>query len=408
MAENAATARRRAWSARFAGAIGLGLAFAIASPASLAESGKPVAAQDRMVVAAHPLAAQTGLMVLRAGGNAVDAAVAMQMVLTLVEPQSSGIGGGGFLLHYDAKTGALSFHDGRETAPARATADMFLDATGNPRPFGDVVAGGLSVGVPGAVEMLEALHREHGRLPWARLFDDAVRLSEQGFPVSPRLARMIASDEALRRSPTARRYFFDAQGRPWPAGATLRNPALAASFRLIAAGGSDAFYRGQLAHEIVRAVAASPVNPGRLSLADLARYQAREREAVCTDYRAWRVCSAPPPSSGGIAVLQVLELLERFDLARIDPGSAVATHLFAEANRLAFADRNFYVADPDFRKVPTLDLLDSGYLAGRSQSIPFGRAIWKVTPGVLPNQTGLAAPLPQAESDSTTHTGSRS
>jgi gamma-glutamyltranspeptidase/glutathione hydrolase len=355
-----------------------------------------------MVVAAHPLAAETGLKILRAGGNAVDAVIATQMVLTLVEPESSGIGGGGFLLFYDGKSRALSFYDGRETAPARATEKMFLNADGAPREFDDVVAGGLSVGTPGVLRMLEQLHRDHGKLPWARLFDDAIRLSERGFTVAPRLAASIATDEHLRQS-AARFYFYDDNQDPIKAGAVLKNPELAASFRLIAAGGADAFYNGQIADQIVKAVTNSHINPGRLSRADLARYPARVRNPVCVDYRQWRVCSAPPPSSGGIAVLQILKLLEPYDLARVKPNSAAAVHLFAEANRLAFADRNYYLADPDFLKVPTKELLDGTYLGDRSTRIPFGNTMWKVTPGAVPMQTGQAAPLPQAESPSTTH-----
>src|SRR5262245_32884208 len=233
-----------------------------------AEAGtKPVAAKSEMVVAAHPLAAETGLKILHAGGNAVDAAIAVQMVLTLVEPESSGIGGGGFLMFYDGKTRALSLYDGRETAPARATENIFLNPDGTTREFDDVVAGGLSVGTPGVLRMLEQLHRDHGKLPWTRLFDDAIRLSEQGFTVSPRLAASIATDEHLRQSAAARFYFYGDDSDPIPAGAVLKNPELAASFRLIAAGGADAFYNGQIADQIVKAVTNSHDNPGRLSRA---------------------------------------------------------------------------------------------------------------------------------------------
>lgn len=368
-----------------------------------AAASKPVAAKSEMVVAAHPLAAETALSILRSGGNAVDAAIAAQMVLTLVEPQSSGIGGGGFLLYYDGKSRDLDFYDGRETAPARATANMFLQADGTPKAFYDAVVGGLSVGTPGALRMLEQVHRDHGKLPWARLFDDAIRLAEQGFPVSPRLAESISGDEYLRQSGAAAAYFFNADGQPLQAGTLLKNAALAASLRLIAAGGADAFYSGTIAGRIADAVASVPGNPGRLSRADLAQYQARQRDPVCADYRQWRICSAPPPSSGGIAVLQILKLLERFDFQRVRPNTPAAVHLFSEASRLAYADRNFYVGDPDFLTVPTAELLDSEYLIRRSQLIPFGNTIWKVTPGNLRLQSGMAAPLPQMESESTTH-----
>ncbi len=368
-----------------------------------AAASKPVAAKSEMVVAAHPLAAETALRILRSGGNAADAAIAAQILLTLVEPQSSGIGGGGFLLYYDGKRRDLDFYDGRETAPARATANMFLQPDGTPKPFYDAVVGGLSVGTPGVLRLLEEVHRDHGRLPWAQLFDDAIRLAEQGFPVSPRLAAAIAEDKHLKHSAAAAAYFYDAKGQPQQAGTLLKNPALAASLRLIAAGGADAFYSGQIAGQIVDAVATAPGNPGRLSRADLARYPVRQRDPVCTDYRQWRICSAPPPSSGGIAVLQILKLLERFDFNHIRPNTPAAVHLFAEASRLAYADRNFYVGDPDFLKVPTADLLDKKYLNRRSQQILFGNTIWKVTPGNLRLQSGMAAPQPQMESESTTH-----
>ncbi len=394
-------------AARPAGAIGLLTIFLLgilgAAPQPAGAAGEPVAAKSEMVVAAHPLAAQTALRILQSGGNAADAAIAAQMVLTLVEPQSSGIGGGGFLLYYDGKSRDLDFYDGRETAPARATANMFLQADGTPKAFYDAVVGGLSVGTPGALRMLEQVHRNHGKLQWARLFDDGIRLAEQGFPVSPRLAASIADDEYLKQSGAAAAYFYDAKGQPLQAGTILKNPALAASLRLIAAGGADAFYSGTIAGRIADAVASAPGNPGRLSRADLAFYQARQRDPVCADYRQWRICSAPPPSSGGIAILQILKLLERFDFQRIRPNTPAAVHLFSEASRLAYADRNFYVGDPDFLKVPTAELLDGEYLNRRSQQIPFGNTIWKVLPGNLRLQSGMAAPLPQAESESTTH-----
>jgi gamma-glutamyltranspeptidase/glutathione hydrolase len=397
----------RACVARPVRRIGIFLAILLAiipvSAPPAAAGTKPVAAASEMVVAAHPLAAQTALRILDSGGNAVDAAIAAQMVLTLVEPQSSGIGGGGFLLYYDGKERKLGFYDGRETAPARATPNMFLKPDGKPKDFYEAVVGGLSVGTPGALRMLEQVHRDHGRLPWARLFDDAIRLAEQGFKVSPRLAASIADDKYLKQSAASAAYFYDAEGQPLPPGATLKNPALAASLRLIATGGADAFYSGHIAGQIVDAVAAAPGNPGRLSRSDLARYLVRERDPVCADYRQWRICSAPPPSSGGIAVLQVLKLLERFDLQRVRPNTPAAVHLFSEANRLAYADRNYYVGDPDFLKVPTKELLDGEYLRMRSELIPFGSTIWKVTPGRLPTQSGLAAPLPTVESESTTH-----
>src|SRR5262245_14220905 len=325
----------------------------------------PVHAARQMVVAANPLAAQAGLDILRQGGNAVDAAIAVQMVLTLVEPQSSGIGGGGFLLYFDGKSHSLTAYDGRETAPAVATADMFLHADGTPMEFEEAVVGGLSVGVPGVSRMLEYVHRERGRLPWSQLFGPAIKLAEEGFAVSPRLHDLLADDEHLKRIPAAAAYFYQADGTPLPAGVLLRNPALAETLRLIAKDGADAFYRGRVAADIAATVATSPLHPVQMTQADLAGYEAKTREPVCAPYRQWRVCSMPPPSSGGIAVLQMLRLLERFDLKTMGTESAEAVHLVAEAGRLAFADRDRYVADPDRIAVPVDQLLGETYLQER-------------------------------------------
>jgi gamma-glutamyltranspeptidase/glutathione hydrolase len=354
-----------------------------------------------MVVAANPLAASAGLDVLRHGGTAIDSAIAVQMVLTLVEPQSSGIGGGAFLLAYDAETEELMAYDGRETAPAAATADMFLRPDGSPMAFDEAVVGGLSVGVPGVLRLLELAHQAHGRLPWPRLFEPAVRLAEEGFPVSSRLHALLAGDEHLRRLPAAAAYFYRADGTPHPVGAMLRNPALAATLRSIARDGAAAFYGGPIANDIAAAVRESPLQPGRMTLADLGGYRAKPRDPVCAPYRRWRVCGMGPPSSGGIAVLQMLRLLERFDLPTMAPGSAEAIHLFAQSGRLAFADRNLYVADPDKAMVPTEGLLAAPYLRERSELIRPDRDLGKAPPGTLNQQTRLAEPAPQIEPVST-------
>ena len=369
----------------------------IAGSAIPAELRPAVHAERQMVVAANPLAASVGLEMLRQGGTAVDAAVAVQMVLTLVEPQSSGIGGGGFLLHYDAKTETLTTFDGRETAPAAATPDMFLHADGTPMEFDEAVVGGLSVGVPGVLRLLELAHREHGRLPWARLFEPAIKLAEEGFAVSPRLHALLAEDEHLKRLPAAAAYFYQADGAPYPVGTKLRNPALAETLRLIASEGAAAFYEGRIGRDVAAAVTSSPLQPGRMNLADIKAYEAKEREPVCAPYRRWRVCGMGPPSSGGIAVLQMLRLLERFDLAAVAPDGAEAVHLFAQAGRLAFADRDRYVADPDKVTVPTAQLLAEPYLKERSQLIPADRDLGKATAGELKQQTGWAVPMPQFE-----------
>jgi gamma-glutamyltranspeptidase/glutathione hydrolase len=333
----------------------------------------PAASQRQMVAAAHPLAAEAGMAMLRQGGTAVDAAVAVQMVLGLVEPQSSGIGGGAFLLHRTA-AGRLSSFDGRETAPAAATPDLFLTAEGRPMPFHDAVVGGRAVGMPGTVAMLFEAHRAHGRLPWARAFEPAIRLAEEGFAVSPRLARAIAAEgDRLWRDPAARAYFTRPDGSPLPAGHLLRNPDYAQSLRLIATQGPEPVYRGEIAGKILEAVRGAAWNPGRMTAADLAGYRAVERPVVCGAFRTFRVCGMGPPSSGGIAVAQILGLMDHFALPARNPFADIA-HLGIEAGKLAFADRAAYLGDPDFVPVPTLGLLDPAYLTARAQLIDPDRA----------------------------------
>jgi len=353
-----------------------------------------------MVSAANPHAAQAGLEILRAGGSAVDAALAAQMVLTLVEPQSSGIGGGAFLLHYAPPSerndgrAALHGYDGRETAPAAVTERHYLQPGGVPLDRGLRAIGGHSVGVPGLLRMAELAHRAHGKLPWARLFAPAIRLAERGFAVSPRLHGLIDGNRQLREFPAARRFFYSADGAPLPVGAVLRNPALADTLRRVAAGGADAFYSGPVAADIAAAVQGAARFPGTLTTSDIAGYRARARGALCRPYRAWRVCGMPPPTSGGIAVLQILGLLERFDLARLAPDSVQAAHLIAEVSRLAFADRNLYVADPDFTDVPVAGLLDRRYLANRARAIRAGSSMGRAAPGDPPRRPRALAPDP--------------
>jgi gamma-glutamyltranspeptidase/glutathione hydrolase len=355
-------------------------------------------AERHMVAAAHPLAAEAGLAMLRQGGGAIDAAVAVQMVLTLVEPQASGIGGGSLILHWDSSTRRLAAYDGREAAPAAATGALFL-RNGEPMGFADAVVGGRAVGVPGTVAVLEAAHRAHGRLPWARLFEPAIRLSEEGFPISPRLAQELARDGTrLREDPAARAYFFDPDGQPWPAGHRLRNPALAATLRAIAAQGAAALHRGPVAADIAGAVRGHPTNPGLMTTDDLAAYHPRIREPVCTPYRRRRVCGFPPPSSGGIAVAQILGMLAHFNLPQLPSGGPDAAHLLAEAGRLAFADRNAYVADPDHVFVPTRGLVDGAYLTARAQLIDPLRAMAAPRAGNPPwRETRFAPQDPQPE-----------
>lgn len=352
------------------------------------ESGfqqKPlVKAKRHMVVAAHPLAAEAGLAILRKGGSAVDAGIATQMVLNLVEPQSSGIGGGGYILHWEADASKLTSIDGRETAPSAATPELFLDAAGKPLSRAAATASGLSVGVPGILAALKLAHDRHGKLPWVELFQPAIVLARDGFPVSPRLAKMLSSMDPASFTPEARNYFFDTQGRPWPVGYLLANPALAETFEVIARGGAEAFYRGDLARDIATAVQADPRKAGGLTAEDLAAYRAKEREPVCILYRLNQVCGMGPSSSGGVAVAQALGIIEPFDLGA-SPLEARPTHIIAEAERLAFADRARYLADSDFVPVPLPGLLDPAYLAERRALIDPDRAQAEISAGTPPD-----------------------
>jgi len=365
----------------------------------------PVVAQEHMVVAAHPLAAEAGERVLAEGGTAVDAAITVQLVLNLVEPQSSGIGGGVFMLHYDGAKRELTALDGRETAPAGARPELFLDAEGKPLKFYDAVVGGRSVGTPGTLRLMELAHKLHGRLPWGRLFEPAIRLADEGFAVSPRLAALVAQDaDRLGRSAAARAYFFGPDGAPLPAGTLLRNPEFAATLRAVAERGADAFYTGEIARDIVETVQRHEGNPGTLSAEDLAGYRVPIREPVCAPYRGHDVCGMGPPSSGALTVGQILGLLGHFDMAALTPGSPEAAHLFAEASKLAYADRALYMADADFVRVPTKGLVDPAYLTLRAQQISRDRAGPRAVAGNPPwRQAASYAPDRSLEYPSTTH-----
>ena len=357
-----------------------------------------------MISAANPLAVEAGLELLRAGGSAADAAIGVQLVLNLVEPQSSGIGGGAFALYWQAAGGQLKTYDGRETAPAAARPDRFL-VDGAPLKFAQAIRGGASVGVPGTMRLLEALHKEHGRLPWARLFAPAIGLAEQGFPVSPRLHMLLRWQGAQSFSPRARSHFFDRSGNARPVGYLMKNPEFAATLRIIAERGAGAFYEGAIAQAIVEAVREPPDRQGDITLADLASYRVKERDPVCFAYRRYRICGMGPPSSGGLAVGQILKLVEPFDLGKgpADTLNARAVHLIAEAHKLAFADRDRYLGDPDFVSVPA-GLLDAGYLAIRRALIDPAAAMGKVSAGTPP-QASLPMPGADAtvEQDGTTH-----
>ena len=346
---------------------------------------KPLVKTKRhMVVAAHPLAAEAGLSILRKGGNALDAAIATQMVLNLVEPQSSGIGGGAFFLYWDAAKKELASFDGRETAPASATPDLFLDHDGKPLPRDVAMASGLSVGVPGVLAALKLAHDKYGKLPWGQLFEPAIALARDGFPISPRLAKLLADTGPQSFAPEARAYFFDAQGRPWPEGHKLANPTLAETFATIAKDGPKPFYEGDIARDIARVVQTDPRIPGKLTAEDLANYRAKEREPVCILYRVDKVCGPGPPSSGGITVGQVLALIAPYDLGPT-PLGAEAVHTIVEAERLALADRARYLADTDFVPAPVAGLLDPAYVAERRALIAPDRAQAHVVAGSPPN-----------------------
>jgi gamma-glutamyltranspeptidase/glutathione hydrolase len=320
-----------------------------------------------MVVAANPLAAQAGLSVLRAGGSAADAAVSVQAVLGLVEPQSSGVGGGAFISYYDARRKRVIAYNGRETAPAGATSELFLDENGKPLSFVSAVLSGRSTGVPGAIAALSLLQHEHGKLAWRDLFAAGERLATDGFTVSPRLARMIASRAPQASTADAKRYFSKPDGSPLVAGDVLRNPAYAATLQRIASEGATALLHGQIAQDIVTRVHEGPL-PGSLSLEDLARYQAFESEALCHDWEHYRVCTPPPPG-GGIAVLETLGLLSHTDIASRNANDPLAWVELGEAERLMYADRNRYVGDPAFTQVPVQGLLDDGYTRERAKLI---------------------------------------
>ena len=363
-----------------------------APEAATGVAAKPmVVASRHMVVAANPYAAAAGLDILRAGGAAVDATIAVQMVLGLVEPQSSGLGGGAFLVHWDAKSRALTAIDGRETAPRAAKPDRFLLPSGQPRAFDEVTASPLSVGVPGVVRALGLAHQRHGKLPWARLFESAIALAENGFTVSPRLSALLAAQGAKSFNDAARKLYFDDAGQARPAGSVLTNPALAATLRTLAAQGAQAFYEGALPAAIIATLS------NDMTLEDFTQYAAKDRDPVCPPFRGYKLCSIGPPSSGGITVGMALGLLEAKLEPTPNPAKPAGTNavlqneigeirLLIEAEKLAFADRDRYIADPDF--VAQANLLDPAYLAERARLIDPAHPMKKALPGTPPLKSG--------------------
>ena len=375
-----------------------------AASARAKAEGRPVVAQDWMVVAAHPLASQAGADVLAAGGTAADAMVAVQAVLGLVEPQSSGLGGGAFLVWYDAASGQVTTLDGRETAPLAATPRLFQDASGEPLKFFEAVVGGRSVGTPGTPALMAQAHLRWGRSDWSGLLDPAIWLAEEGFAVSPRLATLVAGDaERLAVHPDTAAYFLPG-GVPLAEGDTLRNPAYADTLRLFAQLGADGFYTGPVAESIVAAVQGAAGNPGVLDMVDLAIYRVKERAPVCAPYRFWQVCGMGPPSSGALAVGQILGMLQGHDLAALGPDNPESWRLIGDASRMAFADRGRYVADSDFVPVPVQGMLDPSYLQGRAILLAGDDALPEVTPGTPDfDHTLLWADGDTLEQPSTTH-----
>jgi len=352
-----------------------------------------------MVASANPYASKVGLNILEQGGSAVDAAIAVQLMLGLVEPQSSGIGGGAFMLYWDNQKKNLTTFDGRETAPSAATSQLFLDKEGKPLTWIDAVVGGRSVGVPGLMAILKKSHDKYGKLPWAVLFEQAIALAESGFVVSPRLEKLLSMNfnPGIHKLPEINQYFFP-KGKSVQAGDILVNKKLANAYKSIAADGIDVFYHGWLAKKIIEKVQHSSIAPGLLTLKDLASYQAKERQPVCGNYREYNVCGMAPPSSGGLAVIQILGQLQSFDLAKYQPNSLDAIHLYTQSSRLAFADRNRYVADADFVNVPTVGLIAPKYIAKRALLIDsnkdMGKAISGMPEGALTqaNDTAIERP----------------
>ena len=355
-----------------------------------------------VVSAADPRASEAGREILRAGGSAADAQMAMMLVLTVVEPQSSGIGGGGFFLYHNAKTGAIETIDGRETAPSATRPTRFIGADGKPLPFIQAFPGGISVGVPGNIALMAKVHAKWGKLPWAKLFDPAIRLSDNGFQVTPALAsRLNQLKKIWADFPEARAIYWQ-DGRPKVVGETVKNPAIAALLRSVAKGGAKAFYSGENAKAIINATAASARNKAVITVRDIASYRAKERAAVCTTYRVYKLCGMGPPSSGATTVFQILGMLERFDMKAMGKDDPKAWHAIAEAMMLAYADREKYLGDADFVSVPVAGLLDKGYIAKRSALISLETSLPKYAAGDPPGAAKRAAAI-SGEVDGTTH-----
>ena len=376
------------------------LAFAAAALMSVAgcatPAAQPIAQSTGAVSAADPRAAEAGAAMLRAGGSATDAAVATMLALTVVEPQSSGIGGGSFIVYSD-RGGVPVTYDGRETAPRAATPDWFLQ-DGKPLPFREAQASGRSVGVPGNIRVAAMAHQRHGKLPWAQLFQPAIQLARDGFRITPRFHNALERHRAIAAlTDQGRRLFFGADGNPLPVGTLVRNPALADFLEAVAARGPDSFYQGTNAAAIVTTVNSSARHPSKMVVPDVTSYAAKPRDVVCGTYRGHRICGMGPPSSGATTVFAILKQVERFDLRALGPQSPTSWHLIADSMRLAFADRERYLADPDFVRVPVAGLTDPAYLAGRSALLRADRALPSAPAGVPAGGAQRCSPVPAAE-----------
>ena len=363
---------------------------------------KVVFAKEQMVASANRYISQAGATILNQGGNAVDAAIASAIMVTLVEPQSAGIGGGGFILYFDKKQQILTSFDGRETAPQAATETLFIDSSGRPLSYPDAVNNGRSVGVPGLLRALELMHQKYGKLPWQDLFAPTIELAERGFEVSSRLSQLVQKDPFLAYSENAKKYFYSSSGTPIQTGQILINLPLANTLKNIARSGARVFYEGQMAKEIALAVGRHP-RPGILNEDDLKNYQAVERDVICGPYRAFKVCGISPPSSGGITLLQILGILESFPMTTYSPTSYQGIHYFSEAGRLAYADRDIYIADPSFGKVPVKELLAPSYLAQRAKLIRSDISMKQASAGEFVTKQSKLGIDQSAEIPSTSH-----
>ena len=361
--------------------------------------------KDYMISSSHPIATQVGEKILKEGGNAIDSAIATQMTLNVVEPQSSGIGGGGFLLYYDKKKQRIDVYDGREVAPENAKKDLFLKTDGKPLSHQEAILGGKSVGVPGLLAMLSLAHKDHGMRSLKDLFQPAIDLSKNGFPISPRLSKQIADDTLLRKTKTAKKFFYNQDGSPKKAGDIVYNINFSETLKSITSNGIEDFYQGKIAKRMVEKISKSNINPGKMKLSDLRGYKAKKRTIICKEYRIiWKVCGMPPPSSGGIAILQALGILENFHIPDYKEKESKIIHLLAETHRLIFEDRNKYIGDPGFVKIPIDRLLDPEYLKERSKLINLDRRMKKTLPGNFKgNQNISFSDITSNEQNSTSH-----